>query len=386
MQYIIKKSRLLIFFLILILLTGCWNNRNFTDMAMVVGVGLEKTPTNLIEITVQILNPTIIESRAQGNMQKATNTISAEGKTVFEANRNLLTKINKSLYYSHIQLLIIDQWLAQDGLEDVLDFFQRVHEIDKRELVLISKGISPKELFNIETSHSDISSIEIIDTIKNTNRLASIRRVTLYDVIFKTVAKGNSVIGRVELPKIKENLKIKDLNFTGSAVLKEDKLIGWLNPSETYSFLITDNKFKNPIITVPNPSFIDDNLTIELINCVTKKGVYFNNEKPVLCIKVNLLGKVVEQHGKGDFTSVEQIRALEAEVSQEVKKIISEVLTKAQKDYKTDIFGFGDIIHKKHLAYWRDVKDNWSDVFSDLPIEIDVQYKNRDIGFIKAHK
>jgi spore germination protein KC len=43
---------------------------------------------------------------------------------------------------------------------------------------------------------------------------------------------------------------------------------------------------------------------------------------------------------------------------------------KAQKDLKTDIFGFGERIHSKDPPYWKTVKDNWNDVFTGMPVEI----------------
>jgi spore germination protein KC len=386
MKIVTKNLRLLIFCLIPIILTGCWNNRSLTDLGIVVGVGLEKFSDDEIEITIQLLIPSRMESRKQGSMQKTTNSISAVGKTVFEANRNLLTKVNKTLFYGHIQLVVIGEKLAESGIEDVLDFFQRIHEIDKRELILVSKGISPKELFDVEAVQSDISSIEIIDTVKNTFRLGSIRKQNLYDVILKTAAGENPVVGMVEVFERKGSFKMTDLIFNGAAVFKRDKLIGWLNPKETYGYLIIDNKFENPILTISNPISPKKNVTIEITDASTEKSVYLKDEKPVLRLKVKLEGKMVEQHGKGDLTSTENIKALETEVSEQLKKIIHTVIKTGQNNFQTDIFGFDDIVHKKHLIYWREVKNNWDDVFSKSLVEIEVKYKNKDMGFIKAHK
>lgn len=94
---------------------------------------------------------------------------------------------------------------------------------------------------------------------------------------------------------------------------------------------------------------------------------------------------MVEQHGKGDLTSADQIRALEEETSKEIKKVIDKTIKNAQQDLRIDIFGFDKIIHSKNLNYWREVKNNWNDIFCDSPVEIKVQYKNKEMGFIKKH-
>lgn len=385
MIYNTKRIKLFIICLMIPLLSGCWNNRELTQMGIVVGVGIEKGEDNEIEITVQLIEPVSSAGAKQGGKDKTWRSLSARGRTVFEANRNLLTKVNKILSYSNVQLMIIGEKLAQDGIEDVLDFFQRVHEIDKRELILITKGIKPKELLGLEAEQAPVSSLEIIETIKNTNRLASIREMTMYDLILNIAGENNSAVGMVEFSKESETRKISDLNFQGAAVLKKDKLVGWLNPLESYGFSIVDNKVKTPITNVPNPVNPDEKVTIEIDKSVAKKSVLFNNDKPVLSVEVYVYGRMVEQHGKGDLTSAEQIRALEAETAKQIKKTVDITIKNAQQSLQTDIFGFGKIAHGKNLTYWRKVENNWDDVFSHLPVDIKVEYRNRNMGFIKKH-
>lgn len=385
MIYNTKRIKLLIICLILPLLSGCWNNRDLTELGIVVGMGLEKVENNEIEITIQLIEPTLSEGEKQGGKNKTWRSLSARGYNVFEANRNLLTKVNKRVSYSNVQLMIIGEKLAQNGIDDVLDFFQRVHEIDKRELILITKGIKPKELLGLEADQAPVSSLEIIETIKNTNRLASIREMTMYDLILNIAGENNSVIGMVEFSKESETRKISDLNFQGAAVFKKDKLVGWLTPMESYGFSIVDNKFKNPSINVPNPVNPDKKVTIEIDNSVAKKNIVFNNDKPVITVEVYVHGRMVEQHGKGDLTSAEQIRALEAETAKQIKKTVDITIKNAQQNLQTDIFGFGKIAHGKNLTYWRKVENNWDDVFSHLPVDIKVEYRNRNMGFIKKH-
>ncbi|KAJ53101.1 spore germination B3 GerAC family protein [Clostridium tetanomorphum DSM 665] len=385
MLYGTKKIKLFIICLMFFVLSGCWNNKELTEMGIVVGVGIEKVENDELEVTVQLIEPTSDEEGKQGSKKKTWRLLSARGSTAFEANRNLLTKVNKTLNYSNIQVMIIGEKLAEEGIDDILDFFQRVHEIDKREIVLISKGIKPKVLLGIEPEQADASSLEIIETVKNTDRLASIRKMTMYDLILNVVEEGNSVVGMVKVSEVNKKLTTSNLDFTGAAVFKKDKLVGWLNASETYGFLIVDNKFKNPIINVPNPINSDEKVTVEITKSVTKKNVSFNNSKPVLLVEVQAEGKMVEQHGKGDLTSADQIRALEEETSKEIKKVIDKTIKNAQQDLRIDIFGFDKIIHSKNLNYWREVKNNWNDIFCDSPVEIKVQYKNKEMGFIKKH-
>ncbi len=53
---------------------------------MAIFASLDKAPNDQVEITIQLLNPSITARRNQGSMQKVTQSISAKGKTIFDAN------------------------------------------------------------------------------------------------------------------------------------------------------------------------------------------------------------------------------------------------------------------------------------------------------------
>jgi len=57
-------------------------------------------------------------------------------------------------------------------------------------------------------------------------------------------------------------------------------------------------------------------------------------------------------------------------------------LKKTQQEYSSDIFGFGVEVHKYHPQYWKKVKKNWDDIFSTLPVELQVDAKIRRTGLV----
>jgi len=57
-------------------------------------------------------------------------------------------------------------------------------------------------------------------------------------------------------------------------------------------------------------------------------------------------------------------------------------VTKAQNEYRTDVFGFGEKIHNKYPKYWKTVEGNWEEVFSKLPVQVTVQAHIKTSGEI----
>ena len=92
---------------------------------------------------------------------------SNEGETVFDALRGMLAVVDKKLFLSAAQVLILGERLAQDGIEEVLDFFQRDHEVSYLMDVLVAKGATPDEILRMESDIDDIPAVYIQGTVKN---------------------------------------------------------------------------------------------------------------------------------------------------------------------------------------------------------------------------
>ena len=59
---------------------------------------------------------------------------------------------------------------------------------------------------------------------------------------------------------------------------------------------------------------------------------------------------------------------LETYIHQEVLSLI----TKVQQEFKSDIFGFGATIHRKHPKIWRELESNWGEEFSKLDVLVTI--------------
>jgi spore germination protein KC len=262
-----------------------------------------------------------------------------------------------------------------------LDWFARDTEPDKRCLVLIAKGTTARQVLEVEGALEDIPAVEITNTLNNIKALPKIQQSQLDEIEKGLNSKGkNLVIGTVSIPS-KQKLSVSDLNFIGSAVFKKDKLVGWLTPEETTGYLFTQKRVKSGIINIANPLDPQYKLAIEIVRSSAKMNVDFHNNKPLLIVKVKAEGDVGEQEGRGDLTNFDQVQNLENETAQIIKENISKALRKGQ-NYQVDIFGFGDIVHKKNLKYWQENENDWNDIFSASPVEIKVEFKIRRSGLI----
>jgi spore germination protein KC len=383
-KYAVKIAILAVLSTVLLLLTGCWSYRDLTEINMVTALGVDRLEDGKVLVTVQVVEPAAIQSTASGKgkggvtQQKPVFVESYEGETVFDALTSMLSIVDKKLFLGTAQVLILGEGLSKNGINEVMDFFQRNHEMEYDTVdVLVAKDVTPKDLLKIETDMDPIPAMYIKKTAENTVSRAKVKRTMMIDLIKEMGNSGRqAVIGQVA----KEGEK--EVRTEGAAVFRDGKLAGWLDPYATRGYLFATGEVKSTIVNIPADS---GKISMEVIRSKGKVNVVFRNGEPaLLTIQVVLEANVGEYEGERKLDSPDDLHRLEETLGEEVKKEIRMTVNLAQKDYSSDIFGFGTQVHKYHPQYWKKVKDGWNDTFSKLPVDIKVDARVTRTGFIKG--
>ena len=75
-------------------------------------------------------------------------------------------------------------------------------------------------------------------------------------------------------------------------------------------------------------------------------------------------------NGKNIFK--ENLEEIENLVAEEVKHRIESAINVA-KNYQVDYIGFNKMLEMKHPYKWNKIKDNWENIFNEVPIRIEVE-------------
>jgi spore germination protein KC len=361
--------------------TGCWNNRDLAQLSIATGIGIDKTGEGRILLTVQVAKPSSIVGKGKGGggtgEKKAASNVTQEGDTIFQALRDILNKTNNKIFFSAVQIIIIGEDIARDGVSDLLDFFERDHETQYKTEIVIAKGITARELLEVDNATTDISASYIAETVKNNEDRAKTAKTMLIDIAKILNSTGKQiVVGTVC------KIDNRTIDAEGAAVFSADKLVGWLSPEETRGYLFADGKLKSTIITIPNPYLKQKKVSVEIIRSSSKLGVEWKNGKPVFTIKIKAEGNFGDQQDGGDLTAKETLDKCEQQLRQVIMKEIEDMLDISQVKYESDILGFGEIIHRHYLGYWRGAEPDWKGIYSQTPVNIDIEAKIRRSGLI----
>jgi spore germination protein KC len=104
------------------------------------------------------------------------------------------------------------------------------------------------------------------------------------------------------------------------------------------------------------------------------------NGQPHIFVHTRVEGDLGEMEVPVDITNPKVITKIEQSVRKEIKKELKIAIDRAQKD-KTDILGFGEVVHRTRPNQFKKLKTEWNDVyFPKLDVEITVEAYVRRAG------
>jgi len=386
------KRILTLLIVIVPLLTGCWSRHEVNDVAIVLGIALDKAKDGNIRLSLQIAVPKASgggsESAQGSGTAKSTMMVSAEGASIMEAYRIIQEKIPREVFFAHSRVIIVGEELARDGVSSILDFFSRHRQSHLRNYLLFTKG----EAADILQADPQFESA-LAEEIREKEKMGIGVAVRVREFWGRVLAEGEepvaAQVSNLPLETEKQNegketgTSKRIPSITGAAVFRGDRLVGWLTDKETRGILWIRNEFKSGILTVPIPNKKGGGrIGAQIWKVSTKMKPIFRNGK--LVIKIETYGdvEIFENTSKLDLGNPIVLNALQSMFEKDVRTRIQLTLDKAQRKLKSDIFGFGQAVYRTDPKKWEThYKKRWNTIFPNVEVEIDPHITVQGTGF-----
>ncbi|GAB7388184.1 spore germination protein GerKC [Bacillaceae bacterium] len=389
----------ILLFALLTILTACWNRRELNDLAIAAAIGIDKSENGRYLVSVQIINPgeiaTVGDGVGGGGKDTTVSTFSARGETIFQALRKLTLEIPRKVYLSHLRVVVLSEELARtEGIGEVIDFLSRDHEVRTDFFIIVAKGANAREVLAIITPLEKIPAQKMFSSLETSERnYAMASSVTLDQLIRDLVSKGKHPVltgihikGNRESGKTLENLESShpagSVVYSGMAAFRKDRLIGWLNEDESKGYNYIRGNVESTVVFIPCPGKKQGNISVEIIRTDAKINGKIKQGKPQAEVEIFLEGNVGEVGCDIKLTQPKTIYELEVMMERKIKTFMEKAVKKAQNDFKTDIFGFGEAIHREYPQEWKRMEQNWDEMFVKLPVDMRVDVKIRRTGTI----
>lgn len=375
----IKKTILLLFAFGLVFAGGCWNYRGLNEMTIVVGMAIDKSDSGEgYDLTFEAIDLTI-PIKQQGFKHQL---IESEGKTIFDAARNAKKRNENKLYYGHMQIVLINKDIARaEDLSAIIDFFLRDSECRETLCFAVSQEATARELLSIVGPGESLISVELQKILERDNEVTSSTLCyELYNIFNILKSEGIAVV--LPVFHIAYNNGTPDVEVNGIAIYKGGRMTGSLSPEESKYFLFVMDKVNGGVLTFPAKSGGDDT-SLEISHNRTSRSFSVKDGKPVITVKTDTDVFLNEYKWSTDDIDVQELASLKAEAQRTLASRIGGAIKKIQSEFGSDIFGFGEMIHKQDPALWSSLKDNWEEIFPSLEVNIECKINILNTASIK---
>lgn len=387
--------------------SGCWNYTDIGQFAIVSGVAIDKSVSDSIyHLTIEVADA----SSGKDNPIKPI-VFESDGRSIYEAISNASLKSSKKLYFSHCSLLIVSKTIARDGLIPVINCLNRDAVTKIKTNIAVSTMDTAKEVLLANPTSKKLVSYEIADMlVRNEKEVSKSPQVWLYQAADMIDGEGTSLT----LPAIKtipqetsigEESKSEDGGsdsssseksgsksestvipmLAGSGVFKGDKLIGFLSPDDTQCLLFIKNEVKGGPILV-NKNIDGKGVTLSITESKTNITPEVKGKDITMNIEVKVKASLVDDESKSGYNTKDKIKKLEKVASNQLNEKISSVIKSVQKDYDSDIFGFGRTIYQKNYKDWQTVENNWKENFKLVKAQVNTEIEIVNTAVEKSKK
>ena len=360
---------------------GCYNYKELNDLAITSAIGIDKSD-NGYKVTAQVVNTQ--KEGTDNNSSSDPKIIVYEhtSKTVQEAVRYMVLESPKRLYPNHMQVIIISEDVAKDGILESLDLFFRDSELQKNFYVLISKDVSANQILKTLTPADSIVSSNIKKSLESDSSYLGITELVTYDELINTYLNPNKEIslpsvtlkgkkkGSDKIDNIEQSDSSTKVVLSQMAIFKDDKMIGYLDDKQSIALSFIKGKINNTIIKYKcNGGYV----VVETTN--SKSSINVDN-KGNFRIKKSGDAAINEVSCDINLENDNSISKINKQVNKEIKKNVNNTIKYVKNNYNSDIFNFLDILYKNQYSLYKKISNDWyKDKFKDSKIDIDVDIK-----------
>ncbi|MCM3584562.1 Ger(x)C family spore germination protein [Mesobacillus maritimus] len=390
-----KSFILVLYFGCFLTLTGCWSQKELTDLAIISAMGIDLTENGEYASTLQIINPSNVAGGLQGGgagQGPPVSIYTATGSSIIEMNQRASKKLPRRRYYAHTNVLVIGEELARkEGITGILDAIERHQEFRMTAVIIIAHGVKASDLLKVLTPVDKIPANKIIKNLRFTEeQWGEVFTLNLQDVKKDMTAVGKSPVisgfsiegDPVQGSKM-ENVQTSDpettLSATGLAIFKEGKLVDWIDGKTARGTVLILDKIKNTGISFDWKDKKDVG-TFQVIRMNSKNIATMKKGKPKITVEVKAEGYLSEIRTAVNLTDPKILIEMEDTIEKTIKEEILLAVEEGKK-VKSDIFGFGQVFHQNHPKEWQKLKAEWHDVhFPELTVDVNVEVYIRRTG------
>ena len=376
----IRSPKAIAVLLSIMLLTGCWDKVEIEERLFVLGIGVDDAGDGVQDasgdrFTLSFTSPVV--SKVKGGGERAFNTYKTVDNSVIMSLSQLLLRFSKKQFFGHTRALFFGEEIMKDEklLKEVTDGVSRYNELHNSMYVYIVPGRA-EEVFRVNPFYDNVLIPYITGITENSDYTSEIIKLSLSDmIIMLTEQNGGLVIPRL-IPGERE------VSMKGAGVLKNYKLIGYLDDQETAAYNWLTDKARGGVISVEQ-----DYSVVTFRHYTFRRDIVLSKVeggKIYLDYKMKTEGGI-EEYRLGDIVlDTAILRGIEKKVEKKIEKESTKLIKKFREEFRTDLIGAREYLSKYHPKLFKTIEKDYDRYFTDnIVINVTADVHIRRVGLIK---
>jgi spore germination protein KC len=348
-------------------LAGCWDKTELDELAITSASALDLDKDRWV-LSYQVIIPSAISAASGGLKGTSASQMpvvvhSTNGLTINDAVSQSYMEAPRKLYFGHNSVLIIGEKAAESGLEQITDLYFRNPNVRDTVSLIIASG-DGRSILEQLVSMEAIPGQAIRGILeKEDEYLSAIPNVKIYEYAKQMLSPSNSALlpeilisGKDEVTRVDQLSKTtmpSKLKLGRAAIIKNEKLIGWMNSEEALGVAFLRNKIHSSIIpfSCEEKSSSQKDSTFLLTSSKTQIAISAKDDGYDLSAEIKVKGRLNETGCSLDLIKPENIRIMEESIASEIEKLIHKAWAAIQK-YDADVAGFSELISRKYPRHW----------------------------------
>lgn len=388
--------------IISLVITGCNGSKELDEVAYVLAVGVDAAEGDQLDLTYEVAIPRVLagESGNKTDPKSTTNLVGITAPTLAEGRNLLKSAVARAPNLSHVTTFIIGEDLARKGLADFLGPALRFRELRGSINIVVVTGKAkdfmkqnaPEEVLATRWFEAMLSSAEESGYYLKTSFDEFYTRLkNLSGSPFTTLMAINPLTGegqpsdsvitgdrtREYLPQTMPRENGNPGTVIGTAVFKEDKMVGMLLSEETRMFAMLENHYPRGFMVVDDPLEPKHAINVNLwLGRKPKINVAILDNHAAINVNVFLEGDITSIASGINYESDEYKGLLEKQISEIVRQRMLQMLQHTQ-EWGADIVDFGYYVRPQY-ATDQEFKDlHWDAMYPNAEFKVVVKTEIR---------
>lgn len=382
----------MLFIAFTVFISGCWDSRELNKLAIVSGIGLDIEPeTGEHLVAYQSIIPSKVKSSTAGSsgeqsggagISPAVQLDHIKGNTWLETLGNYATQGNRNLFFPHNQVVVFGKELAREGVYPPIELILRYTESRPNWLLLVSQD-KASDIISARNGMEVIPAMGIAGDVKSSALFSKYPAISVLEFSNRLMSKTTAPI----LPIISmfeetgpDGKRFNKVRITGTAVFKGDQMVGELNEQESRGMLWAIDKIKKGLVVADAPDG-SGKASFGITQAKSKIIPELTDGKITINVVIEEQSTLAEYNGRKNLDNI-LLKQLEERQAEKIKSDIMAAINKSIT-LNTDIFGFGEAVHRKYKKEWLELEGSWDEIYPGLDVVIKVKTHLNDTGDIR---